>query len=181
MFLSVKDRVVSFVLLLVVGLTTAAVNSQQCERPEAEHGCTADTGHAHCEFRDLAVSIHGLPACTKRITFSLTSQQEYGTVDYSNLTNLEEFYLYTKRENYDTTLYPVDMSRFKTLKTVRSLRIRVSQNYVLGATEENKDMYKHMEYLEVLDLTRAKRIGLAVASHIIGLQPKIKTLILRNV
>ena len=181
MFPSVHYRVVLFVLLLVVGSTTAAVDSEQCERPEAEHGCTVDNGHARCEFWDLAASIHGLPACTTRITFSLTLQQDSTTVDFSNLTNLEELWIYTKRENYDITLYPPYMSRFKTLKAVRILRIRADQDHFLGATEDNKDMYKHMEYLEILDLTRAKRIGLAVASHMIGLQPKIKTLILRNV
>ena len=75
------------------------------------------------------------------------------------------------------------MRGFKSLKAVRILRIRVDQDYYYEEykEEENKDMYKHMEYLEILDLTRAKRIGLVVASHMIGLQPKINTLILRNV
>ena len=54
MFPSMNYRVVSFVLLLAVGLTTAAVGSEPCERREAEHGCTVDKGHAHCEFWDLA-------------------------------------------------------------------------------------------------------------------------------
>ena len=177
----VNYQVVSFVLLVAVSLSAAAVDREQCERPEAAHGCTVDNGHAHCEVWDLAASIHGLPACTTRITFSLTSRQDFPTVDFSNLTNLKELWLYTKRENYDITLDHFEMSRFKTVKAVRILSIRAEQNYHQGATEENKDTYKHMEFLEVLDLTRAKRIGLAVANHLIGSQPKIKTLILRNV
>ena len=183
MFPSVKYGVVLYVLLLVVGLSAADVGSEQCERPETEHGCTVDNGHAHCEFWDLAASIRGLPTCTTRITFSLTRdpKQNLMTVDFSNLTNLEALWLYTKQDNYGITFYPVLMSRFTTLQAVRILSIRVDQDYWQSATEENKDMYKHMEYLEVLDLTRAKKIGLAVVSHMIGLEPKIKTLILRNV
>ena len=59
MFPSLNYRFVSFVQLFVVSLTTAAVGSKQCERPEAEHGCVVDNGHAHCEFWDFPASIHG--------------------------------------------------------------------------------------------------------------------------
>ena len=47
------------------------VKSEDCQRSEVKHGCIVEHGHAQCESWDLVSGIHGLPACTTRITFSL--------------------------------------------------------------------------------------------------------------
>ena len=67
-------------LMLVRGQTVGTDDS--CNRQEVKQGCRVDQGHAVCESWNLTSSIHGLPSCTTRITFSLLVEPNSINMDY---------------------------------------------------------------------------------------------------
>ena len=180
----------NIIVLLLFVLTVS--ESEQCERHEAIHGCTVDSGHAHCESWDLAASIQGLPSCTTRITFSLLADPQYIDVkrfrrkyllnaNFSHLNGLEELSISSNHKNYSHVQIFVDSQvAVKVMPNIKVLRLKVMQSLeVMHAA--NEGVYKRMKYLELLDFTRAQRIGLSYANHIIGMEPSMKTLILKNI
>ena len=146
--------ILSLMFVLIVS------GSELCERHEVIQGCRVDNGHAQCEAWDLAASILGLPTCTTRITYSLLTDPQY-----INVTS----YKWMELQN-------INFSRL----AVKVLRLKVSRDWEY-MTDTNEGMYKRMTHLEVLEFTRAQRLGLSLVSHVIGQQPSMKTLILRNI
>ena len=168
--------------------------SELCERHEVLEGCRVDNGHAHCESWDLAASIQGLPICTTNITFSLLINPQYINIEsytprwiklentnFSHLPELQELSISTNYGNYphvgiDTNSPAV----VKMMPNIKVLRLNVLRNWdTMDAT--NEGVYKRLKQLEVLDFTRAQRMGLTLASHVIGQEPSVKTLILKNI
>ena len=166
--------------------------SKLCERYEVIEGCRVDNGHAQCEAWDLAASIHGLPTCTTNITFSLLANPHYinierysqiwwGNIDFDRLTELQELSISTNYGNYShVRLYINSPAVVKMMPNIKVLRLKVLRGWET-VTSANEGIYKRLKHLEVLDFTRAQRIGLTLASHVIGQEPSVKTLILRNI
>ena len=175
-----------FVLFLVPVEQTVAETCQQ----EAQKGCKVADGHAQCESWNLAASIHDLPPCTTRITFSFVANPTFygqhllvhlSEVDFSPFTNLQELEL---RANYSDLFHVklvIESQALIHLKNVTILRFRIPQDRFDELNDANLDMYGKLKSLKVLDLTRAKHIGLAVAKHIIGAKSSAQTLILKNI
>ena len=178
------------ILSLMFVLTVSG--SELCERHEVTQGCTVDNGHAQCEAWDLAASIQELPTCTTRITYSLLSdpqyinvtsfkQIEFQNINISRLTGLQELSISTNYKNYSHIRIDMHTTAVgKIMPNVKVLRLKVSRHWEY-MTDANEDMYKRMKHLEVLEFTRAQRLGLSLVSHVIGQQPSMKTLILRNI
>ena len=166
--------------------------SELCKRHEVIQGCIVDNGHAQCEAWDLAASIQGLPTCTTRITYSLLTDPQYINVtrfkwielqyiNFSRLTGLQELSISTNYKNYSHIRISMDSpTMVNIMPNIKVLRLKVLRNWE-DMTDENEGMYKRMKHLEVLEFTRAQRLGLSVASHVIGQEPSMKTLILRNI
>ena len=106
MFKSVLCNVLSCLMVCVF----TVVESKNCQRNEVKQGCTVNYGHAQCESWDLVSGIHGLPACTTAITFSLIPspnadrQQpthiQLSDVRFSHLANLSELSVITNRSTF---------------------------------------------------------------------------------
>ena len=175
-------------LLFVVTVS----GSELCERHEVIEGCRVDNGHAQCEAWDLAASIHGLPTCTTRITFSLLANPQYinihrfklirlWKIDFGRLNGLQELSISTNYLNYShVRIYMNKPAIVKMMPNIRVLHMKVLTD-LEPVTAANKGLYKHMKHLEVIDFTRAQRMGLSFAGHVIGPEPLMKTLILRNI
>ena len=156
--------------------------------------CGIYNGHARCEAWDLAAGIHGLQACTTRITFSLIADPQYVSItrfrdvdllniDFSRLTGLIELSISSNYGNYSHIRMVTSSSAIVTkIPNIKVLRLKATRNSE-SLTATNEGIYKHMKHLEVLDLTRAQRLGLSFASLAIGQEPSMKTLILilRNI
>ena len=158
------------------------VKSEDCQTNEVKQGCTVDNGHAQCESWDLAsiVSrIHGLPACTTKITFLLvpkTSENNYNEVgiylmnaNFSHLSNLTELSVLVNRKYYDNFRLHVHQSdALHSLASLRTLRLKVKQEKVLELLQQDAGIYSTFKDLDVLDLTRAKRTGLSNLKYFLG-------------
>ena len=178
------------IMLLLFVLTISGC--KLCERHEVMEGCRVDNGHAECEAWNLTASIQGLPTCTTNITFSLQANPQYINIEryrriklentnFSHLTGLQELSISTNFGNYShvrITLNSPDV--VKMMPNIKVLRLKVSRDWEI-TDAANEGMYKRMKHLEVLDFTRAQRMGLTLASHVIGQKPSVKTLILRNI
>ena len=179
----------NFVSLLFV-LTVSG--GELCERHEVTEGCRVDNGHAQCEAWDMAASIHGLPTCTTRITFSLLADPQYLgitrftgidvlNIDFGRLTGLIELSISTNCGNYShVRLFANSSETVKMMPSIKVLRLKVKHAHE-EMTAESKGIYKNLKHLQVLDFTRAQCMGLSLASHVIGQEPSMKTLILRNI
>ena len=191
MFKSVLCRVLTFLVICVFAL----VVSKDCQRNEVMQGCTVDHGHAQCESWDLVSGIHGLPSCTTRITFSLTPdpndeiQYRYniwlGNVNFSHLANLTELSVVTNQSAYNHFQLCLDESAPSVLHSLGNLhilrlKVRHLEWFGLFMSPKFAGLYSKLN-LEVLDLTRAKRIGLSSAKHFIGQNTAIKVLLLKNI
>ena len=163
--------------------------AEECQQ-DAQQGCKVDDGHAECKSWNLAASLHILPSCITRMTFSLIANQSlFGRdhwlhlkeVKFSRFTNLKKLELYTNHGNHSLVwLYVDESTALDSLKTtsIKVLRFRMLQdrlsNYWLN-------MYRNLKSLRILELTRAKWISLANAKHIIGAESSIQVLILKNI
>ena len=169
------------------------IESNDCQRNESKQLCTVDHGHAQCESFDLVSGIHGLNACTTRITFLLIPNQtddrqhlthiQLGDINLSHLTNLTELSIITNRSTYRYFQLVLNgtSAALPSLRSVHILRLKVMQPEVLQLPTELVDMYSKLKHLEVLDLTRAKRLGLSNAKTLIGQNTAIKTLVLKHI
>ena len=161
----------------------------QCNRQEVKQGCSVDQGHALCESWDIAYSIHGLPSCTTRITFSLLADPhlinkttwvttKFHDVNFRNLPRLYEFSIEANQTSYPFVQLQIDGAKtFKHLTNVTILRMKVD-HYLQPPSEKN--MYRYIKALALLDISRSL-IGLSAASRIIGQPPVMRTLMLKNV
>ena len=164
--------------------------TQQCQQ-KSQQGCKVTDGHAQCESWNLKASIHNLPPCTTRITFSLITNPNFNgrligvhlhRVDFSHLTNLQELELYTNRGNHShIRLHVKESTALSSLKNVSILRFRILQDSIIELNDANLDMYSNLKSLKILDLSLAKSIGLTIAKHIIGAESSMQTLILKNI
>ena len=178
--------IISVLLVLFVS------GSELCDRHEAVQGCVVDNGHAQCEAQDLAASIHGLPTCTTRITFSLLADHQYINIqkyrriylwhiDFRLFTGLQELSISTNYGNYShIMLYMYSSVVVNMMPNIKVLRLK-ALSFWQPLTAKIEGIYKRVKHLEVLDFTRAQRMGLSAASHVIGKEPSMKTLILRNI
>ena len=190
-------RKVCFILLFIVIITdgiSASVTDVRtaCDIVQAEYGCTVSDGHAQCEGWNMAASITGLPACTKKITFSLLANPHFvnvtrfaifnlSDVDFSHLHMLEELLIFTNRKNYARIrILAEDAKIFQQLAKLRILCIRGQQN-TFDFRNNMLGMYNQIKSLEMLELTRSKRISLNQASRVIGPKSVMKILILKNI
>ena len=179
----------SITLLLSV-LTVSG--SELCERHEVIQGCRVDNGHALCEAWDMAASIHGLPTCTTRITFSLLADPQHihttqfksielRNINFGRLTRLQELLISTNYEDYcHVRIIPNSPTVMEMMPNITVLSLKAMMDWE-NMTATNEGMYKGMKHLQVLDFTRAQRMGLSLASHVLGQQPSMNTLILRNI
>ena len=186
MFKSVLCNVLA--CLMVCVFTT--VESNDCNHNESNQLCTVDHGHAQCESWDLVSGIHGLPACTTRITFSLIPNPnddftiiQLSDVNFSHLANLTELSVITNRSTFDHFELVMNgiSAAVTSLGSLHILRLKVLQAEVTKLPTNFLDMYSKLKHLEVLDLTRAKRLGLSNAKSLIGQNTTIKTLILKHI
>ena len=142
---------------------------------------------------DLVNIIHGLPACTTRVTFSLIpspkdnqehpSHIQLSDVNFSHLANLTELSVITNRSTYgyfQLVLNGTSAAQIS-LRNLHILRLKVLQPELTKLPRKLVDMYSKLKHLEVLDLTRAKRLGLSNAKRLIGQNTVIKTLILKHI
>ena len=184
MFKSVLRNVLACLMICVF----TVVESNDCRRHELNQLCTVDHGHAQCESCDLVSGIHGLPACTTRITFSLIPNQtddkqhpthiQLSDANFSHLANLSELSVITNRSTYGHFQLVLNgtSAALPLLGSLHILRLKVLQ-----LPTKSVDMYSKLKHLEVLDLTRAKQLGLSNAKRIIGQNTAIKTLILKHI
>ena len=119
---------VSFLLFVEQTVT------EECHQ-EARQGCKVTDGHAQCESWNLTASIHNLPPCTTRITFSLVASY-YGqyvlvslnTVNFSRLTALQELEISTNRGNHSHVRLDVaESTALTSLQHVSILQFRILQ------------------------------------------------------
>ena len=164
--------------------------TEGCQQ-EAQQGCKVTDGHAQCESWNLSASIHNLPPCTTRITFSLIPNPsfygryvlvQFNEANFSRLTNLQDLELYTNHGNHShVRLVVTESTALASLKHVNILRFRMLQDSIGELNDANLNMYSNLKSLKILDLSRAKRIGLTSATHIIGAESTIQKLILKNI
>ena len=180
---------VSVVLVIYV---LSLVKSEDCQRNEVKQGCTVDHGHAQCESWDLGKGINGLPPCTTRITFSLApgkdDNEQYETAvslsdaNFSHLSNLTELSVVTSRRYYDhIKLYVNESAALRSLGSLHILELKVMQGTIDELPQGDADMYSNLKHLDVLDLTRAKQIGLSNIKYLLGKKLTMKTLILKHI
>ena len=188
MFKSVLCDVVACWMVCVFTI----IESNDCQRNESNQLCTVDHGHAQCESWDLVSGLHGLPACTTRITFLLKPNQtddrnvthiQLSDVNFSHLANLTELSVITNRSTYRYFQLVLNgtSAALPSLGSLHILRLKVMQPEVLKLPTKLVDMYSKLKHLEVLDLTRVKRLGLSNAKRLIGQNTAIKTLILKHI
>ena len=168
------------------------VVSEDCQRDEVKQGCIVEHGHAQCESWDLAAAVHGLPACIRKITFSLTpnpgdespyiTYMQLSYINFNHLANLTELSVIANWSSYGHFRLVVNGSyALYSLQNLHILRLKVMQDEIHELSETDINMYSNLKQLEVLDLTRAKRIGLSNAKRLIGHKSAIKTLVLKHI
>ena len=187
-----KSVLCSVLACLMVCVFTI-VESNDCQRNESNQLCTVDHGHAQCESWDLVSGIHGLPACTTRITFSLIpnpdadrqqpSHIQLSDVNFSHLANLTELSVITNRSTFGHFQLVLNgtLAALPSLGNLHILRLKVMHHEDFKLSTKLVDIYSKLKHLEVLDLTRAKRLGLSNAKRLIGQNTAIKTLILKHI
>ena len=180
-----------FVLYCLLFLFLVQQTVGEVCQQEAQQGCKVTQGHAKCESWNLTASIHNLPPCTTRITFSLITNPNFysryvsvqlNKVNFSHLTDLQELELFTNRDNHSHIgLDVTESTALASLKHVSILHFRILQNKIDDLNDANLNMYSNLKYLNNLDLSRAKHIGLTSAKHMISAESSIQTLILKNI
>jgi hypothetical protein len=175
-------------VVLLCALLTCVV-AEKCERKENKEGCTVEDGHAHCEAWNITASIEGLPACITRITFSLLANPGHtwlcleDVANFSHLLYLEELTLHTKRQSFSHLRLIADNETcYRTLQTLplRAIRFQMQTNE-MNDRRGNAGMYKHFKLLDILDITRGQRCGIPAFMHVLGPEPSMKELTLKNV
>ena len=178
--------VLYFMLSLLLAEQTVAEECQQ----EAQQGCKVDAGHAQCESWNISASIHSLPRCITSMTFSLIKDPSYlrqydyielNEINFNQFKNLEELELNTNHGNYSHIFLVQDSKSLVSLKKINILRFRVMHYYNIELNKLNHNMYSNLRSLKILDLSRAKNLGLDGAKHVIGSKTSIKKLILKNI
>ena len=164
--------------------------AEECQQT-AQQGCTVNNGHAQCESWNLTASIYSLPPCVTSITFSLIKTPRnlvpidhvvLKEADFKQFKHLQELELYTNHGNHSyTELVARESSALVSFKHIKVLRFRLMHFPLGNLNKDNLNMYSNLKSLQILDLTRAKKIGLEGAKHIIGSKSSIKKLILNNI
>ena len=189
MFKSILCSVLACLMVCVFTI----VESNDCQSYASNQLCSVDHGHAQCESWDLMSGIHGLPACTTRITFSLipnpNADRQQPThiqltdVNFSHLANLTEISVVTNRSTYGHFQLVLNgtSAALSSFGNLHILRLKVMHRKVFKLPTKLVDMNSKLKHLEVLDLTRAKRLGLSNAKRLIGQNTAIKTLVLKHI
>ena len=151
-----------------------------------------DHGYAQCKSWDVVSSIRGLPVCTTKITFSLipntSDKKRYQVrisltdIDFTHLSNLTELLVFTDHRYYDRLSLRVQKSAsLLSLESLRSLQLKVMHGLIRELPIHDVDMFSNLKHLEVLDLTRAKRIELSNINYLLGKKLTMTTLVLKHI
>ena len=174
------------VLSLLLAEQTVAEGCHQ----EGKGGCKVHDGHAQCKWWCIGCSVDKLPLCTTKITISgiggtLRNNEHIlwnmNTDNFIRYENLQELGFYTiPSQHSQVILIATESTGLSSLNSIKILRFRVFQP-TFDVNNGNLNMYSNLKSLRILDLTRAKSIGLDNAKHIIGAESSIEVLILKNI
>ena len=165
-------------------ITSVAANDECTFTKDTQTGCTVDRGHAVCESRDLYASVHGIPACTTWITFSLQKidfdiniNWESIFANLSSLPQLERLSITVQQDKYNKINMQLFEDRWIPMYFPKLEILQI--NVLVLFVNASRSTSLHQS-LQVLDLTRSMA-GIVTTAQFCKALPAVQKLILRNI